>query len=143
MLLSQIRDTVPLKKDKKSQQDCSNGRIITISGQLGCLLFLCIIGSLLFFIKITFIFFFSAGRQNQYCRQCIQKSQPLLLKSALHICLLDSCFFFNLNGDTKFDVHVSSICLILRFSRFYIVTCIFSLYNMCMNIFNAHLLCRH
>jgi len=128
LLLSQIRDTVPLKKDKKSQQDCSNGRIITLSGQLGCLLFLCIIGSLLFLSK-SFSSFSSLqdGRistvENEY-----KKSQLILYNLSTAYMSGGLMLFFNLNDYTKFDIHVSSICLISQFGGFlYCYPYVFSL----------------
>jgi hypothetical protein len=118
LLLSQTRDTVPLKKDKKSQQDCSNGRIITLSGQLGCLLFLCIIGSLLFLSKsLSSLSSLQDGRistvENAY-----KKSQLILYNLSAAYMSGGLMLFFNLNDDTKIDIHVSSICLILRFGGF-------------------------
>ena len=133
MLLSQIRDTVPLKKDKKSQQDCSNGRIITISGQLGCLLFLCIIGSLLFFLSKSLSSFSSLqdGRistvDNAYKKVNLSYITSSSKVSAAYMSV-GLMLFLNLNDDTKFDVHVSSICLILRLGGFlYCYPYVFSL----------------
>jgi hypothetical protein len=128
LLLSQTRDTVPLKKDKKSQQDFSNGRIITLSGQLGCLLFLCIIGSLLFLSKSLSSFSpLQDGRisteENSY------KKSQLILYNLSAACMSGRLMlFFNLNDDTKYDINVSTICLILRFGGFlYCYLYVFSL----------------
>ncbi len=97
-VLSPTCDTVLLKQDK-SQQEMSqcNGRIITLSGQLGCLLFPLHNWFSFFLSKSCFIFLFSAGRQNQYCmykgnllqnRQILCKSciTTYYLNSALQIC---------------------------------------------------------
>jgi hypothetical protein len=128
LLLSQTRNTVPLKKDKKSQQDCFNGRIITLSGQLGCLLFLCKIGSLLFLSKSLSSFSSLQDGRIRTVENAYKKSQLILYNLSAAYMSGGLMLFFNLNDDTKFDNHVSSICLSLRFGGFlYCYPYVFSL----------------